>query len=99
MPIDLDRQDVPKWVQLADYIRARIDDGTYSPRSRIPSEQTFTQETGFAATQSGNPSRPSSKRAGFTSCEDSARSLAVTKILQARAMLPRYWMGRTAPVI
>jgi GntR family transcriptional regulator len=48
MPIDLDRQDVPKWVQLADYIRARIDDGTYPPRSRIPSEQTFTQETGFA---------------------------------------------------
>ena len=48
MPIDLDRQDVPKWVQLADYIRARIDDGTYSPRSRIPSEQSFTQETGFA---------------------------------------------------
>jgi GntR family transcriptional regulator len=48
MPIDLDRQDVPKWVQLADYIRARIDDGTYPPRSRIPSEQTFIQETGFA---------------------------------------------------
>ncbi len=48
MPIELDRPDVPKHVQLADWIRARIDDGTYPPRSRIPSELTFTQETGFA---------------------------------------------------
>jgi GntR family transcriptional regulator len=48
MPIDLDRADVPKHVQLADWIRARIADGTYPPRSRIPSEVTFTQETGFA---------------------------------------------------
>lgn len=48
MPIELDRPDVPKHVQLADYIRARIDDGTYPPRSRIPSELTFVQETGFA---------------------------------------------------
>jgi DNA-binding GntR family transcriptional regulator len=48
MPIDLDRHDVPKHVQLADWIRAKIDDGTYPPRSRIPSEATFVQETGFA---------------------------------------------------
>ena len=48
MPIDLDREDVPKHVQLADYIRARIDDGTYPPRSRIPSEQHWVEETGFA---------------------------------------------------
>lgn len=48
MPIELDRPDVPKHVQLADWIRARIDDGTYPPRSRVPSELTFTQETGFA---------------------------------------------------
>lgn len=48
MPIELGRQDVPRYVQLADWIRARIDDGTYPPRSRIPSEATFTQETGFA---------------------------------------------------
>lgn len=48
MPINLDRQDVPKHVQLADYIRARIDDGSYPPRTRIPSELTFVQETGFA---------------------------------------------------
>jgi DNA-binding GntR family transcriptional regulator len=48
MPIDLDRPDVPKHVQLADWIRARIDDGTYPPQSRIPSEVTFVQETGFA---------------------------------------------------
>ncbi len=48
MPIELDRPDVPKHVQLADWIQARIDDGTYPPRSRIPSELTFVQETGFA---------------------------------------------------
>ena len=48
MPIDLGRQDVPKHVQLADYVRARIDDGTYAPQSRIPSEATWVQETGFA---------------------------------------------------
>jgi GntR family transcriptional regulator len=48
MPIDLDRQDVPKHVQLADHIRARIDDGTYQPRTRIPSEAHWVEETGFA---------------------------------------------------
>jgi GntR family transcriptional regulator len=45
---DLDRADVPKHVQLADWIKARIDDGTYPPRSRIPSESTLVQETGYA---------------------------------------------------
>jgi len=39
---------VPKHVQLADYLRARIDDGTYPPRARLPSEVTLVQETGFA---------------------------------------------------
>ena len=48
MPIELDLPDGPKHVQLADWIRARIDDGTYAPRSRIPSEVSFTQETGVA---------------------------------------------------
>ena len=48
MPIELDRPDVPKHVQLADWIRARIADGTYPPRARIPSEAHFVQETGFA---------------------------------------------------
>jgi GntR family transcriptional regulator len=48
MPIDLDQPDVPKHVQLANYLRARIADGTYPPRSRIPSEPTLVQETGFA---------------------------------------------------
>lgn len=43
-----DRDDVPKHVQLADWIKARIDDGTYPPRSRVPSEATLVQETGFA---------------------------------------------------
>ena len=39
---------MPKHVQLADYLRARIDDGTYPPRARLPSEVTLVQETGFA---------------------------------------------------
>jgi GntR family transcriptional regulator len=48
MPIDLSEPDQPKHQQLAAYIRARIDDGTYPPRGRIPSEAHFVQETGFA---------------------------------------------------
>lgn len=44
----LDRPDVPKHVQLADYLRARIEDGTYRPRGKLPSEITLMQETGFA---------------------------------------------------
>jgi GntR family transcriptional regulator len=48
VPIDLDQPDQPKHQQLADYIRARIDDGTYPPRSRIPSEAHWVQETGIA---------------------------------------------------
>jgi DNA-binding GntR family transcriptional regulator len=44
----LDRPDVPKHVQLADLLRRRIEDGTYPPRTRIPSETTLVQETGFA---------------------------------------------------
>jgi GntR family transcriptional regulator len=43
---DLDRPDVPRYIQLAELLRKRIDDGTYPPR--IPSEVTLVQETGFA---------------------------------------------------
>jgi GntR family transcriptional regulator len=45
---DLGRPDVPRYIQLASLIRRRIDDGTYPPGGRIPSEVTFVQETGFA---------------------------------------------------
>lgn len=48
MLIHLDREDVPKHIQLADFIRARIADGTYAPRVRIPSEAHWVEETGFA---------------------------------------------------
>ncbi len=44
----LDRPDAPKHVQLADYLRARMDDGTYPPRAKLPSEVSLVQETGFA---------------------------------------------------
>jgi DNA-binding GntR family transcriptional regulator len=46
--VKLDRTDVPKHVQLADYLRARIDDGTYPSRAKLPSEVSLVQETGFA---------------------------------------------------
>ena len=45
---DLDRPDVPRYVQLANLLRRRMDDGTYPPGGRIPSEVTLVQETGFA---------------------------------------------------
>jgi GntR family transcriptional regulator len=45
---DLGREDVPRYMQLASLIRGRIDDGTYAPGQRIPSEVSFVQETGFA---------------------------------------------------
>lgn len=48
MPIDLDRPDVPKHVQLANWLRARIADGTHPRGTRIPSEVTLVQETGLA---------------------------------------------------
>lgn len=48
MDSELGREDVPKYVQLAGLLRRRIDDGTYQPGSRIPSEITLVQETGFA---------------------------------------------------
>jgi len=31
------RADVPRWKQVADVIRQRIADGTYPPRTRVPS--------------------------------------------------------------
>ena len=39
---------MPKHVQLADYLRARIDVCTWSTRVELPSEVTLVQETGFA---------------------------------------------------
>jgi GntR family transcriptional regulator len=45
---ELDRPDVPRYLQLADLLRRRIDDGTYPPRGRIPSEVSLVQDTGFA---------------------------------------------------
>jgi len=40
--------DRPRWEQIADVIRARIDDGTYPPRSRVPSVQQIVEEYGVA---------------------------------------------------
>ncbi|MED7827315.1 GntR family transcriptional regulator [Streptomyces chiangmaiensis] len=46
--IDEWAEDRPKWEQIADVIRQRIADGTYPPRSRVPSVQQLVNETGVA---------------------------------------------------
>jgi GntR family transcriptional regulator len=46
--IDEWAEDRPKWEQIADVIRQRIADGTYPPRSRVPSVQQIVTETGVA---------------------------------------------------
>jgi DNA-binding GntR family transcriptional regulator len=40
----LNRPDVPKYVQLAQVLRAQIDDGTYQPGNPIPSEPRLVGE-------------------------------------------------------
>lgn len=40
--------DAPRWQQVADIIRARIADGTYPPRSRVPSVMQLQGEFGIA---------------------------------------------------
>jgi DNA-binding GntR family transcriptional regulator len=41
--------DIPRWRQVAEVIRRRIQDGTYPPRTRIPSVVEITAEFGIAA--------------------------------------------------
>jgi GntR family transcriptional regulator len=40
--------DIPRWRQVAEVIRGRIDDGTYGPRARVPSVVQLTAEFGIA---------------------------------------------------
>ena len=40
--------DVPVYVQLADILRSKIQDGTYQPHRAIPSIRTLQQEYGVA---------------------------------------------------
>lgn len=40
--------DRPRWEQIADVLRAGIADGTYPPRSRVPSVQQLVAEYGVA---------------------------------------------------
>ena len=40
--------DVPPYQQIAEQLRAQIADGTYPPRSRLPSADTISQDTGVA---------------------------------------------------
>ena len=41
---------MPKWLQLTEMIKLRIDAGEYQPRHPIPSEHQLVQETGLART-------------------------------------------------
>ncbi|MEV0638005.1 winged helix-turn-helix domain-containing protein [Streptomyces sp. NPDC050619] len=41
--------DIPRWRQVAEVIRRRIEDGTYPPRTRVPSVVQITAEFGIAA--------------------------------------------------
>ncbi|MFF3326247.1 GntR family transcriptional regulator [Streptomyces sp. NPDC002889] len=41
--------DVPRWRQVVEVLRERIADGTYPPRSRVPSVVQLTEEFGIAA--------------------------------------------------
>ncbi|OIJ90900.1 winged helix-turn-helix domain-containing protein [Streptomyces colonosanans] len=41
--------DAPRWRQIADVLRARIEDGTYPPRTRVPSLVQITAEFGVAS--------------------------------------------------
>ncbi|MGW6024405.1 GntR family transcriptional regulator [Streptomyces sp. NPDC055099] len=40
--------DIPRWRQVADIIRRRIEDGTYAPRTRVPSVVQIVDEFGIA---------------------------------------------------
>lgn len=42
------RANAPKWVQVADVIKARIADGTYPPDTQVPSQHEMVQEFGIA---------------------------------------------------
>lgn len=41
--------DIPRWRQVAEVVRRRIEDGTYPPRTRVPSVVQITAEFGIAA--------------------------------------------------
>jgi GntR family transcriptional regulator len=43
-----DRPDVPKWQQLSELLRRRIEAGEYQSRHAIPSEHALVTETGLA---------------------------------------------------
>ena len=40
--------DAPRWRQVADLLKERIADGTYPPRSRVPSVMQIVAEFGIA---------------------------------------------------
>ncbi|MDV7220626.1 GntR family transcriptional regulator [Streptomyces prunicolor] len=40
--------DVPRWEQVANVIRQRIAEGTYAPRTRVPSVMQLVDEYGIA---------------------------------------------------
>lgn len=49
--------DVPRWRQVYEVIRQRIADGTYPPRTRVPSVVQLQQEFGIAGATSQKVNR------------------------------------------
>ncbi|MET8050561.1 winged helix-turn-helix domain-containing protein [Streptosporangium sp. NPDC005286] len=42
------RENAPKWVQVAEVLKARIADGTYRPDTRLPSQHEMVREFDIA---------------------------------------------------
>ena len=60
--------DVARWKQVADIIRSRIADGTYPPRSRIPSVVDLLAEFGIS-TSTGQKVHRALRAEGLTHTE------------------------------
>lgn len=60
--------DVARWKQVADIIRGRIADGTYPPRSRIPSVVEMLEEFGIS-TSTGQKVHRALRAEGLTHTE------------------------------
>ncbi|MFC7883112.1 GntR family transcriptional regulator [Streptomyces sp. NPDC057376] len=68
--------DVPRWRQVAEVVRGRIVDGTYAPRTRVPSVVQLSAEFGIANATAHKALR-ALREAGFTYTEPGLGSFAV----------------------
>ncbi|MGI5139428.1 MULTISPECIES: GntR family transcriptional regulator [unclassified Streptomyces] len=71
--------DAPRWRQIADVLRARIEDGTYPPRTRVPSLVQLTAEFGVASVTAQKALR-ALREQGFTYTEQGLGSFVSPRI-------------------